>query len=129
VEPELCRRERLWLSQRLDGTISPFERLRLERHLARCHRCREFERHLVDVTSTLRNAPLELPSLPVLTRRPRRPALRLGAAVAAAVCAVVIAGASAPVPDFGAGRPEIVDDYVKDEPASGVYVWFPGQIG
>jgi anti-sigma factor RsiW len=129
VEQEPCRRERLWLSQRLDGTLTPFERLRLERHLARCPDCRGFERRLSDVTWALRTAPLELPARSVHLLRPRRSGLRLSAVFAAAACAIVVAGAAPPVPEIGGGRLLIVDDYAKDPPSPDVTnVWFPGRI-
>jgi len=117
---ERCRRERLWLSQRVDGTLSHFERRRLDRHLARCPDCRAFEALLVDVTDALRTAPPEVPLSSLRLPVRRRASLQVRAALALACVGLAAIGFS--VSGSVQTRPEVVqntpplsvDDHAKD---------------
>ena len=86
----LCERTRGWLSLRLDGELSEFERALMDAHLGCCAECRAFEVDVAAFTTALREAPPERLGEPVaLPRRPRRPAH--GIRVAAAAAAVLVA--------------------------------------
>ncbi|HZT91726.1 MAG TPA: zf-HC2 domain-containing protein [Gaiellaceae bacterium] len=83
-----CDRTRAWVSLQLDGCLSEFEGLLLERHLARCRACAAFARDLRAQTRLLRSAPREAPAAPVaLPVRRRRLALPVSVASAAAAAA------------------------------------------
>jgi predicted anti-sigma-YlaC factor YlaD len=86
----LCERTRGWLSLRLDGELSEFERALMEAHLSCCAECRAFEADTATFTFALRSAPLERLEEPVaLPQRRRRPARAIQ--VAAAAAAVLVA--------------------------------------
>jgi predicted anti-sigma-YlaC factor YlaD len=86
----LCERTRGWLSLRLDGELSEFERALMEAHLSCCAECRAFEADTAAFTFALRSAPLERLEEPVaLPQRRRRPARAIQ--VAAAAAAVLVA--------------------------------------
>ena len=86
----LCERTRGWLSLRLDGELSDFERALMDAHLSCCGECRAFAADIAVVTGALRDAPLERPAEPVtLPERRRRPVRTIQ--VAAAAAAVVVA--------------------------------------
>ena len=91
-----CDRARQWASLRVDGELSEVESRLLDRHLATCPACREWEARVDHAAGLLRAASQEKPSRPVeLPRRPRLPARRrvAVAAVAAAVAAAAALGA------------------------------------
>jgi putative zinc finger protein len=100
VRPARCDRSREAISLRLDGTLSTFEAVLLERHLRRCGECRLFAEDLKAQTSLLREAVLEEPSRHVVLPAGRRPPLRRAAggvltataAMAAAALFVVTPG-------------------------------------
>jgi predicted anti-sigma-YlaC factor YlaD len=83
-----CDRAREYASLRLDGELSDFERTLLDSHLDRCPSCRRFADDLVGVTESLRNAPLEQPTIAITLPRRRFVALR-GIQVGAAAAAIV----------------------------------------
>jgi predicted anti-sigma-YlaC factor YlaD len=94
VRPARCDRTREAISLRLDGTLSTFEAVLLERHLRRCGECRVFADDVAAHTALLRSALLEEPSRHVALPAPRKRPLRrvaggaLTAAVAMAAAAV-----------------------------------------
>jgi predicted anti-sigma-YlaC factor YlaD len=97
VRPARCDRSREAISLRLDGTLSTFESVLLERHLRRCGDCRTFEHAVGAQTTLLRGAELEEPdrhvALPAARRRPLRRAaggLLTGAAALAAAALFVV---------------------------------------
>ena len=85
-----CERARQWASLRVDGELSEFEALMLERHVAGCAACREWQEGVAEMAALLRSAPLETPARRVqLERRedgrfPLRHRLAVAAVVAAA---------------------------------------------
>jgi predicted anti-sigma-YlaC factor YlaD len=86
----LCERTRGWLSLRLDGELSEFERALMDAHLSCCAECRAFEADTAALTFALRSAPLERLAEPVaLPQTRRRPARAIQ--VAAAAAAVLVA--------------------------------------
>lgn len=90
-----CERSRASISAALDGEVSEFESLQLQAHLERCPACSEFEASAHVATTTLRLAPMEPLSQPlVLPSRRRRRALglRVPSAAAAAVLMVIFGG-------------------------------------
>ena len=95
VRPKSCDRTRLWLSLRLDGELSAFERRLLGVHLRRCEDCRAYESGVGVATAVLRSEPLEPLERPVLLppARSRLRSVRLTAsAAAAAFVAVAVTG-------------------------------------
>jgi predicted anti-sigma-YlaC factor YlaD len=85
----LCERTRGWLSLRLDGELSDFERVLMEAHLRCCEPCRAFAAEAEGFTAALRDAPPERLEQPVeLPRAPRRPARTIQVAAAAAAMLV-----------------------------------------
>ncbi|MGD0167407.1 MAG: zf-HC2 domain-containing protein [Gaiellaceae bacterium] len=66
-----CRNARALLSLSLDDELNRFEQRRLERHLRDCGACRRFGSQIEVIVTTLRNAPLDQPSLSI-TWSPRR---------------------------------------------------------
>ena len=89
-----CDRSREAISFRLDGTLSTFEAVLLERHLRRCPDCSAFAGAVTAQTSLLRAAELEEPSghvvLPASRKRPLRRAAGSVLTVAAAVAAAAV---------------------------------------
>jgi anti-sigma factor RsiW len=87
VQPSLvCRRVREQVSLQLDNELSELERRMLDAHLARCTECAAYADDVRRFTAEMREAPLEMPSRPlVVTRRGRDLAARLQIGVAAAL--------------------------------------------
>jgi predicted anti-sigma-YlaC factor YlaD len=95
IRPKSCDRARLWLSLRLDGELSAFERRLLGAHLRRCDDCCAYESGVGVATAVLRSEPLEPLERPVLLppARSRLRVVRLTAsAAAAAFVAVAVTG-------------------------------------
>jgi predicted anti-sigma-YlaC factor YlaD len=94
VRPARCDRSREAISLRLDGTLSTFEAVLLERHLRRCADCSHFAGDVAAQTVLLRAAELEEPArhvlLPVARKRPLRRAAGGVLTVAAAVAAAAV---------------------------------------
>lgn len=61
----MCERAHAWASLELDGEVSQIERALLRAHLRRCEACAASVGEMRAFTSTLREAPLELPSRPL----------------------------------------------------------------
>jgi hypothetical protein len=70
-----CLRAREWSSLRADGELSELESELLERHLAGCSVCADFEARLRAVTRTLRTTPVERPGTVLELPRPSRLAI------------------------------------------------------
>jgi predicted anti-sigma-YlaC factor YlaD len=87
-----CDRAREYASLRLDGELSDFESALLDSHLDRCPSCRAFAEDLAGLTSRLRTASLEQPSIVVTLPRRRAVALRGFQAGAAAAAVVSVLG-------------------------------------
>ncbi len=89
-----CSRACEWISLRLDGQLSDFERMLLEAHLSRCPDCRAFAQSAAGLTGLLRAAPLEECTLSF--EAPRRHGIRAhglrAVSVAAAAAAVGLSG-------------------------------------
>jgi ferric-dicitrate binding protein FerR (iron transport regulator) len=108
-----CLRAREWSSLRADGELSELESELLERHLAGCSECAEFEAQLRAVTRTLRTTPAERPrtvlELPRPSRLaiPRQRVLALAAVIMAAGVGALVGSSfqrptpSAPAPGSG----------------------------
>ena len=95
LRPKSCDRARLWLSLRLDGELSGFERHLLSAHLRRCEDCRAYELGVGVATEVLRSKPYEPLARPVRLppARARLGLVRIAAsAAAAAFVAVVVTG-------------------------------------
>jgi predicted anti-sigma-YlaC factor YlaD len=102
-----CAHLREQLSAALDGELSPFERARVDAHLAVCGACREYATVTADAARLLRATPLEEISVPFVLPS-RRLALarkvQVGAAAATLLAAVGLAsvagnvGPSSPSP-------------------------------
>jgi anti-sigma factor RsiW len=95
-QQDACNRARYWISLGLDSELSEFESQAARSHLGRCHECREFERHLLSVTTMLREQPLVRLDRPVtLPRRRSRVVgtrfVRQAGFVSAAAATVVVA--------------------------------------
>lgn len=76
------------LSLSLDEELSPLESFKLERHLRACPDCRRKGACVEAITRTLRELPLEAPSVSSLPQLPwRRRIARAGIPVAAAMIA------------------------------------------
>lgn len=96
-ESDRCNRARQWVSLKLDGELSDFERSLLAAHLAGCEDCRAFRADADSLTAELRSAPLERPHHPIVLphRRRRAPiALRVASAAAAVVALAGIAAST-----------------------------------
>jgi predicted anti-sigma-YlaC factor YlaD len=94
MRSSVCEQARSWVSLRLDGALSEFERIRLDRHLERCASCAAFGAEIGATTQVLREAPLIVPTAPVelparRSARHRNAAAAAFAAAAAALAAVV----------------------------------------
>ena len=91
-----CDRARQWASLRMDGELSELEALMLERHVAGCDACRDWQAGVVRATELIRAAPLETPSRgfeaprPGQARFPLRYRLGVAAVVAAAALGSLI---------------------------------------
>jgi anti-sigma factor RsiW len=70
-----CLRAREWSSLRADGELSELESELLERHLAGCSECADFEARLRAVTRTLRTTPVERSGTVLELPRPSRLAI------------------------------------------------------
>jgi hypothetical protein len=91
VRPTTCERTAQLVSLDLDGQLSYFERRLLAHHLVRCAACGEQARRTTAVTELLRSeplAPVQLPGLPVRSRRTRRAAGALALASVVSVATV-----------------------------------------
>jgi len=105
-----CDRARQWASLRVDGELSELEGLMLERHVAGCDSCREWQRRVERTTELLRAAPLERPApraeldRRVGARFPLRHRLVLAAVVAAAALGSLL-GAALDRPERSAPSP------------------------
>lgn len=98
-----CERTRQWISAALDGELSQFQVVLLDRHVQRCHACRSFEERSTAVTSAIRNAraertlgPVHLPARRRSTWRAPAAALRVGSAAAMVACFVSVGLLAAP---------------------------------
>lgn len=94
--PERCERFRESISRDVDGLLSTFEAVLLDRHVARCASCSAFAARVRAQTALLRSAPLERPTRPVIVAaapaaRLRRRAAAVGSAVAVAAAAALVA--------------------------------------
>jgi Putative zinc-finger len=87
-----CERAREWSSLRLDDELSVLEEEILERHLAACAACREFDAGVRSATEALRSARAEVPSRRAVRRR------RAGLLAAAALAAGALVGSLAERP-------------------------------
>lgn len=92
------------VSLQLDGELSRFETVLVERHLGRCAGCAAFADDVRDSTELLRSAPLEpAPPLWLPRRAPaRRLATRVAAVSAAAAAAALVAASSLALQHGGA---------------------------
>jgi anti-sigma factor RsiW len=94
-----CDRARQWASLRVDGELSELESLMLERHVAGCDSCREWQQRVERTTELLRASPLEPPRRRVElegrdeARFPLRHRLVLAAVVAAAALGSLLGAA------------------------------------
>lgn len=91
MRPARCDRSREAISLRLDGTLSTFEAVLLERHLRRCGDCAAFAHAVTAQTSLLRAAELEEPSRHVVVPAGRKSPLRRAAGGALTVAATLAA--------------------------------------
>ena len=94
VRPLECERTRHFLSVRLDGGLSHFERMLVESHVAQCESCHVFETRITEVTEAVRSAPYEQLAVSVQLPSRRSIAWRTvarGASVAAAASVAVVA--------------------------------------
>jgi predicted anti-sigma-YlaC factor YlaD len=95
----LCERVRAQVSLQLDGELSELEARMLDAHLVRCADCSAYAHNVRSFTQTVRAAPLESPSVPVVVHRPRKALLgrfQVAATAALALVAVGIASQLAP---------------------------------
>src|SRR5579872_3887218 len=96
MSPLQCERSRSWVSLDLDGALSEFEAVQLDRHLDNCAACRAFAADTRGATALLRAAPLEQPTRQValsprlLPRRRRTTAVAVAAAAAGLAAALVL---------------------------------------
>jgi len=81
------------ISAALDGELSEFESIRLRTHVNACESCRAFEASAQLSATTLRAAPLALPSKQIAVPSRRRSVLQLRVPAAAAAVAVLMIGA------------------------------------
>ena len=91
-----CRLAREQISLHLDGELSEFEQVALDRHLAYCASCRLYGASVADVTAQVRLAPPAQPEFPVVL--PHRARIRVplrAAQVAAAAVVVTVFGFTA----------------------------------
>jgi predicted anti-sigma-YlaC factor YlaD len=87
-----CERARAWISADLDGELSDFESVLLRGHLVLCESCKTFKLDASALARTLRVAPLETMSRPVIVSRRRGIGIRpLRLPGAAALAAMMIA--------------------------------------
>ena len=85
---------RAWISAELDGELFEFESILLRAHLVGCEACRTFKHDVAAFSGTLRDAPLESMSRPVVVSRRRlafRP-LRVPGVAALAVLMIASGG-------------------------------------
>jgi predicted anti-sigma-YlaC factor YlaD len=103
-----CERAHAWASLELDAELSQLERALLAAHLGRCASCAASVAEMRALTNALRGEPLERPSralfVPAAVRRPRRAALAVRLAAAAAL-AVTAAGLGVFAGSFGRDGP------------------------
>lgn len=99
MRPARCDRSREAISLRLDGTLSTFEAVLLERHLRRCGECRSFADAVAAQTALLRDAELEeLPRHVVLPVSRKRPLRRVAGGVLTAAAAMAATAVFAVTP-------------------------------
>jgi hypothetical protein len=96
MRPLHCERSRTWISLGLDGALSEFESIQLDRHLGGCPSCQAFAADAAAATRLLRDAPFEVPGghielPPGRISARRRGAAAFGIATAAAGLAAAIA--------------------------------------
>jgi predicted anti-sigma-YlaC factor YlaD len=93
VRAASCDTARACVSLQLDGELSRFEAVLLERHLGRCSACAAFASDVRASTALLRGTPLEPAPQFWLLRRPAatRLSTRVAAASAAAAAAALVA--------------------------------------
>ena len=92
VRSRTCDRARAWISAELDGELSDFESILLRGHLLLCESCKTFKLDTSALARTLRAAPLETMSRPVIVSRRRSVGFRpLRVPGAAALAAMMIA--------------------------------------
>src|SRR5437588_1502744 len=104
LPPPDCMQARESISTQLDGELSELGSARLSAHLRDCASCSAYALDAAAITTRLRTAPLEQPSLRIaLPRRRRRPGFQVAAA-AAAVVAVAAASSLAIQQSFGSPR-------------------------
>jgi anti-sigma factor RsiW len=107
----ICDRVRGQISLELDGELSQLERVMIAKHVERCPSCAHFREGLSEITSALREAPLEALARPIEMPRLRRAMLadlRRGTvrvAAAAAGMALVLSLGLANSGVFGPGTP------------------------
>jgi predicted anti-sigma-YlaC factor YlaD len=108
-----CQRSRLWVSARLDASLTELEAVLLDRHLRSCAACRHFAADTARHTELLRSteiaeapAPLEVAWAVPARRPPSRRALTVavGLSAVAASLALTVGGQA---PSFG-GSPSFV---------------------
>jgi anti-sigma factor RsiW len=88
-----CRNARYWIHRHLDGDIPSGKRARLAAHLTRCPECREIERQLAAIQSSLRQLAEPVCGLGEVGPCELTPARqRANGWIAAAVAAVLVAG-------------------------------------
>jgi predicted anti-sigma-YlaC factor YlaD len=104
VRPARCDRSREAISLRLDGTLSTFEAVLLDRHLRRCGDCRAFADAVTAQTELLRAAELDEPSRHVWIPARRRPLRRAAAGALTATAAVAAAAVVALTPSGRDGQ-------------------------
>jgi anti-sigma factor RsiW len=107
VPTPICDRVRSQVSLELDGELSELERMMVARHLERCADCQAFRDRAVEITSTMRTAPLERFERGVVLPRLRRG--RLLVARDLAVRATATAAGIAIVLGLGLGERGVFD--------------------
>ncbi len=95
--PKVCDRARTYVSLRLDGELSEFERALLESHLESCGSCRAFAIEAADITAELRAAALHRLERPIVLPARVHAGLRRLQVGAAAAVVVTVVGAGAVV--------------------------------
>ena len=94
--PQRCDRVREWISLELDGELSRFERVLVDRHVDSCEGCAAFSADVRAFTGALRTAPVEELERPVaLPVRRRAPLRSLQVAAATLAVAAVAVGSLA----------------------------------
>ena len=131
AHPASCERTAQFVSLDLDGELSQFERVVLDRHLRNCQRCAADAQIIVELTERLRAAPVEQIHVSVVTRpRPRFARVVQGAVSVAAVAVVGVWLAvwlSGPArPTRPPSPPVTVNPGDASSAADGLYDWSAG---